>query len=60
MMWLLDPERYVSFFLSFFFFFFETGSLYVAQADLKLRILPHQPPECWDYTYMPNFKNFLC
>jgi hypothetical protein len=30
--------------------FFETGSQYVAQAGLQLKILPPQPPECWDYT----------
>jgi hypothetical protein len=30
-------------------YFFETGSHYVAQASLELKILLPHPPECWDY-----------
>jgi hypothetical protein len=33
--------------------FFETGSLYVAQAGLELTTLSPQPPECWDYDNIP-------
>jgi hypothetical protein len=33
----------------FFVVFFETGSLYVAQAGFELSILLPQLPECWDY-----------
>jgi hypothetical protein len=29
--------------------FFETVSVYIAQADLKLMILLPQPPKGWDY-----------
>ena len=36
-----------------FFFFFETGSLYVAQADLELSILLPQLPKCWDFRDIP-------
>jgi hypothetical protein len=28
----------------------ETGTHYVAQADLKLVVLLLQPPKCWDYS----------
>jgi hypothetical protein len=34
-----------------FFFVFETGSPYVVQAELELRILLPQPPKYWDYTH---------
>jgi hypothetical protein len=30
---------------------FETGSYYVAQAGLKLKIFLPQPPKCWDYRH---------
>jgi hypothetical protein len=36
-------------FFSFLFFFFESGSYYVAQVVLKLKILLPQSLECWDY-----------
>jgi hypothetical protein len=35
--------------LFFLIYFFETGSHYVAQADLKFTILLPQSPQCWDY-----------
>jgi hypothetical protein len=39
--------------LNFLFaYFFETGSYYVSQADLKLTNLLPQPSECWDYRYV--------
>jgi hypothetical protein len=34
-------------------FVFKTGSHYVVQTDLKLKILLPQPPECWDYRCAP-------
>jgi hypothetical protein len=34
-------------------FIFETGSGSVAQAGVKLIILPPQPPDCWDYRCAP-------
>jgi hypothetical protein len=37
--------------VSSFLFVFETGSHYVAYADLKLMIL--ESSECWDYRYAP-------
>jgi hypothetical protein len=38
--------------LAFTLISFETGSYYVAQADLKLVIFLLQSPECWDYRYL--------
>jgi hypothetical protein len=35
--------------LYFNFFFFETGSYYVAQSGLGLVVLLTPPPACWDY-----------
>jgi hypothetical protein len=32
---------------------FETGSHYVAKADLKFSVLLPQPPECWDNRCVP-------
>jgi hypothetical protein len=32
---------------------FETGSRYIAQIGLELKILLPLPPECWDYKYEP-------
>jgi hypothetical protein len=43
---------------TFFLFFGETGSHYVAQAGLKLMILPLQPPECWDYRHVLPHSDF--
>jgi hypothetical protein len=37
------------------FFFFETGSLYVTQAGLKLTILLPQPSTCCDYRHEPPY-----
>jgi hypothetical protein len=34
-------------------FCFELASHHVAQADLKLTILPPRSPECWDYRCVP-------
>jgi hypothetical protein len=41
---------------------FEIGFHYVAQAGLKLSIFLPQPPECWDYRYVPPYLNMglLC
>jgi hypothetical protein len=39
--------------INLFYFSFEIGSLYVAQAGLKLTILLPQSPECWDSRYVP-------
>jgi hypothetical protein len=36
------------------FFSFQVGSHYVAHVSLKLKILPPQPPECWDYRHAPS------
>jgi hypothetical protein len=33
--------------------FLETGSHYVTQAGLRLKILLPQPPQCWDYKCVP-------
>jgi hypothetical protein len=38
-----------------FFFFFEVGFCYVAQAGLKLMILLPQSPRCWDYKCVPLY-----
>jgi hypothetical protein len=40
--------------LSLFFFFFETGSHYIAQAQagLEFTIVLPQPPKYWDYRYV--------
>jgi hypothetical protein len=43
------------------FWFFETGSHYVAQLSLKLMILLAQPPKCWNYRHvLPEPVYFLC
>jgi hypothetical protein len=44
--------------VNFFFFFFETGSCYVVQADFELKIFLPQPPKRWDYNCAPpcHFK----
>jgi hypothetical protein len=44
--------RTFSFLFFSFFFFFKTGSHYVAQAGLELEILP-QLSECWEYCHEP-------
>jgi hypothetical protein len=38
---------------SLYFWFFETGSGYVAQTALELKILLPPPPKCWDYKCIP-------
>jgi hypothetical protein len=45
-------KQCASCFRVFFFFLFETGSFYIAQAGLKLEILLPQSPECWDYRHV--------
>jgi hypothetical protein len=45
----------------FLFYFFKTGSHFVAQAGLKLMIFLPQPSECWDYGvyHQAQFKTFF-
>jgi hypothetical protein len=36
------------------------GTLYVAQTDLKLKILLPLPPKCWSYKHAPpEIKGFI-
>jgi hypothetical protein len=45
--------KLMNFVLLFWFLFFNIGSCFVAQADLKVTILLPQPAECWDYKHAP-------
>jgi hypothetical protein len=45
--------RLICFYISEFFFFFETGSCYVAQPGLEPVIILPQSLECWVYGWAP-------
>jgi hypothetical protein len=42
-----------------FFFFLNTGSCFVAQADLEFIVLLPQPPKGWNYRHMPRLVWYL-
>jgi hypothetical protein len=40
--------------MTFCFWYFETGYHCVDQPGLELMVYLHQPPQCWDYRYVPH------